>query len=291
MTQNIAGLDFQNPEDVAPAKTTAVIYGPAGSGKSTFASTWPGAYFMVPSISANELKSLAGLGMKGNVLVFESVDEMHQKAVALANAVRAGNLPDCHTLVFDNLTSAQLVAEHELLDKTGKDKLTWEEWNKFTKLWKDMVLYLHQLPINVLWITHAEVIEIKPEDGVGMSYNVGSPTLTGKSKKFIPGYADMFLYCDSISRGDAIPLEFRVHLKQKDVWPARVRTGVEFVDRLPSYIGGLTPDNRRISPTYDVLAELMGWKSKTQIEGSKNSQVSQESKPKRKYRLPKRRSA
>lgn len=286
----IPGLDLHSPEEAAPNKTTGVIYGPAGSGKTTFAATWPGVYVHAPSLSANELKSLQGMGMKDNVMIFQTIKEMERQAKAFSRAVVAGNLPDCHTYVFDNLTSAQLMAEYELLRETGKDKLNWEEWNRFAKYWKDMITYMHALPINVLWITHSETKPTIPPNG-GEPYDEGFPTLSGKSRKFIPGYADLFLYCSSVDRGPGIPLEFRVHLKQKDVWPARIRGNVKVIDKLPPYIGGLAPDNRRIDPTYDVLAKLLGWETKAEIEGGKKPKQKTETKVRRKFKIPKRKRA
>lgn len=278
-------LLFQSPEDVAPQKTTVVLYGPAGSGKTTFSSTFPGPYYLVPRMSSNEMKTLRGLGMKSNILVFDTITDMHAKITALADLIKSGSLPQCKTVVFDNLTSAQLVAEAELLERTGKHKLEWEEWNEFTALWKNCLLYLHDLPVNVVWITHSETVDVKPNGG-GKSYTVGQPTLVGKSRRFIPSYADMFLYCDSADVGYGQPKEFYVHLKQRDVWPARARENKSLMKRLPDYIGGVDENGRAVDPTYDELARLMGWdKPATKAKPSTEAKESNNAVKKKKKKL------
>lgn len=274
-------LNFQSPEEVAPWKTTVVLYGPAGSGKTTFSSTFPGAYYLVPHMSSNEMKTLRGLGMKKNVLVFKTMNEMHSQIIGLKDAILSGELPDCETIVFDNLTSAQLVAEAELLERSGKTKLDWDEWNEFTALWKNCMLFLHDLPVNVVWITHSEITQVTPQGG-GKAYSVGQPTLTGKSRRFIPSYADMYLYCEAIDIGLGQPKEFYVYLKQKDVFPARARENKELMKKLPDYIGGVDENGRAIDPTYTVLAKLMGWDK----QKKKESKTDQPPK-KKKFRIKK----
>lgn len=260
-------LKFQNPEDVAPAKSTVVLYGPAGSGKSTFASTFPGPYYLVPVMSANEMKTLSGLGLKKNILVFNDMMELYNSVQELARMITSGELPDCHTIVFDNLTSAQLMAQYELLEKTGKKELGWSDWNEFTTLWKSMVMFLHKLPVNIIWITHSDTMEVKPDVGSGIAaYTTGSMTLTGASRKFIPGYADMIMYCDVKDRGLGIPKEFYVYLKQKDIWLSRIRGDKKRMKRLPDYIGGTDADDNPIDPHYDTLAKLLGWPSQAEVE-------------------------
>lgn len=259
-------LKFQSPADVAPKKATVVLYGPAGSGKSTFASTFPGPYYLVPAISANEMKTLDGLGLEENILVFSDMMGMYHTVQELARMIRAGELPDCHTIIFDNLTSAQLMAEQELLEKTGKKKLEWEEWSEFTTLWKNLMAYLHSLPANMIWITHAETREVRPKEHGVQPYTVGDPTLVGKSRRFIPSYADMFLYCDVIDRGIGLPIEFYVYLKQSGIWTSRIRGNKERIKKLPAYLGGTTPKGKPIDPHYDTLAKLMGWPSQQEVE-------------------------
>lgn len=262
-------LKLQSPQEAVQGKLSILLYGPPGSGKSTFASTFPGPYYIVPSIASSELRTLEGLGFENNVVLFESINELADQVMALAQEIKAGNLPDCHTIVFDNLTSAQLMAEQELLEKkAGKNQLEWEDWNTLSKLWKTLLAILHDLPIIMIWVTHTQIREITPP-GVGQqSYTVGEPSLTGKMRTIIPSHCDFMIYCDALDRGLGIPKAFYVYLKQKDIWTARARGNQTAIKHLPDYIGGISKKGGKpVDPHYDDLAHLFGWQSLADVEG------------------------
>ena len=284
-------LKFLSPEEVTPIKSTTVLYGPAGSGKSTFASTFPGPYYLVPHIAANEMRTLQGLGFKNNVVLLESMQDMYLSSIELAHMIRAGKVPDCRTVVFDNLTSAQLLVEQELLEKSGKTKLEWDDWNSFTRLWKDILIAMHNLPVNIIWITHSEVREIKPKGGDYKPYDVGEPTLVGKSRKLFPTHADLLLFCECVDRGPGTEREYFVRLKQAGVFAARVRGNLGATKKMPEHLGGMGRDGKIQDPTYDQLAKSMGWPSKAEVEAMPIpiSGESPNSTPTRSNSTPKRR--
>jgi len=265
-------LKLQSPDEVAPNKTTVLLYGPASSGKSTFGATWPGPYYIVPSISVSEIRAIEDMGFKDNIVVFDSMREMLEQSEALVNAIRKGNLPDCHTVIFDNLTSAQMMVERELIKGDAKDSR--QEWGVFAKVWTKMVEEFHNLPVNVIWITHSKVTEIASKVPGAPPTIVGEPALTGKSKDIIPTFTDQMFYCESIRVSPKMPLEFRVWLKQHQIYPARVRGNIEAIKKLPDYLGGLDSKRNPVQPHYDQLADLLGWPSQYEVETGESQKES-----------------
>ena len=266
-------LKLSSVDDVAPKKSTIILYGDAASGKSTFASTFPGPYFIVPAISANEMKVLKGSGLENNIVVFDTITEMYEQVQVLAETIKQGKLPDCHTIVFDNLTSAQTLAEQELREKSTGDSPGWKEWGEFSNLWKSMLYILHQLPVHIIWITHSQVKEEKPQHGI--PHSVGTFTLIGKSKGFIPSNSDMILYCETRDEGAPNPA-FRVNLKTQGMWLSRVRGDKERVKKLPTHLGGSVTKNKKlknVDPHYDDLAKLLGWPSQVEVEDGVDEQT------------------
>ena len=247
-------LKIRPASEVAVQKTTVFLYGPNGSGKTHFASTWPCPYFIVPEIATNELKTLAHTELP--VITFGTMKEMGEQVSELAKQIRKGNLNDCKTIVFDNLTSTQMVAQKELEDQQDGKPLEGENWGVFTAFFVGLITMLHSLPVNVIWITHSKVRNIRPPGG-GKAYAQGSNALIGYSRDLFPGHADMILLSDVLDRG-TYKQEFYIYLKQRDIWSARVRQEPTRFDEMPAKIG---PD-----PHYDELAGLMGWQSCEEIE-------------------------
>jgi hypothetical protein len=257
-------LRLQSVEDVAPRKTTVLLYGPPASGKSTFSATWPGPYYLVPAISASETRAIQDMGFENNIVVFDDMKDMLEQTEALINAVRSGKLPDCHTIIFDNLTTAQMMVERELV--TGDDKKKkYEEWGAFAQLWEQMLKGLHSLPVNIIWIAHSELKEVEFQPGVPPVVE-GGPVLTGKSRRIITSFTDQLFFCECFRPSSALPAEFRVWLKNCRAYPSRVRGNKDAVAKLPSYLGGSDKKGVPVDPHYDQLAALLGWPSQVEVE-------------------------
>ena len=259
-------LKLYSPEEVAPQKSTVLLYGLPASGKSTFASTYPGPYYVVPSMAANEIRAIYDMGFKDNVVVFSTMEDLLDQVQALVTAIQAGELPDCHTVIFDNLTAAQMVVEESLLKMAGKERMEHNEWSAFTAIWKRLVNVLHDLPINVIWVAHSKIKDVAPQGSATPAIEE-SFSLMGGARNFVPGQADLMLYAESRSMGKNNNNEFRIWLKFTGLYPARVRGNLQKVKKLPPYIGGLNKEGQLIDPHYDQLASLFGWSSQAEVEG------------------------
>lgn len=242
-------LQISYTSEASSQKSTILLYGANGSGKTTFAATWPNPVFLVPWISRNEMKSLASSSFP--VVYFKDLKELKAQVNALGKAVLDGSLK-CDTIIVDNLTAIQTALEEELKSASGKSKLEWEEWGRFASVFTSLLDSLHKLPPHVIWITHQKVVS------VGQDSYSGEFTLTGKSKELIPGFADMILH-STVTDLKAAGLKYRLYLKSHDIWPCRIRGSKDVVGAFPAYLE---------DPNYDSLATLMGWKSCAELEGT-----------------------
>lgn len=240
-------LQLSSTKDSTTQKTTVLLYGENGSGKTTFAATWPNPVFLVPEFAANEMKSLSGYDLP--VLYFENRKHLKAQVEGVGREVAAGNIL-CNTFVVDNLTAGQLILQEELKEAANVEKMRYDEWDKLAAISKTIMLSLHKMPPHVIWITHSKVAVV--DDG-----RVGELTLAGASKRLFPSFADMLLRMEVVDLRKA-GIEYRLHLKPHDIWTCRTRCPREASEKFPAYI---------VDPHYDKIAALMGWKSCAEIEG------------------------
>lgn len=240
-------LNLSVTSEAKSNKATVLLYGDNGSGKTTFAATWPDPVFLVPWLARNEMKTLVKHDFP--VAYFEDLREMKAQVNALGKDILSGAIR-CNTIVVDNLTAIQMALEEELKAASGKDKLEWAEWGKFASVFATMLKSLHSLPPHIIWVTHSRVIK-ESEDK-----SRGGFTLTGKSKELIPGFADMILYTEVLDL-KAAGLKYKLYLKGHDIWPSRIRGDRDKIVSFPQFIE---------DPTYDKLAALMKWPTCAEVE-------------------------
>ena len=231
-------------------KSTVLLYGESGSGKTTWASTWPNPVFVVPTIGLGELQSLSDQDFP--VITFESFKEMQEQLNLLGKAVLKDDLL-CDTLVIDNLTTIQFMLQSDLKETSGKQKLEWDEWGKYTNILNEMLYTMHKAPPNIIWIAQSDVERISEDQALGDIF------MSGKSaKKLYKNLPSLLLQATVVDKKKA-GCDFYINLKSHSIWPCKVRVPKDKSKALPSRIG---PD-----PTYDDLANLLDWPACAEIEG------------------------
>lgn len=240
------------------------LYGENRSGKTRFTSTWPRPLYIVPELGMSEMKTVADSDFP--LVSFSSMDDCYQQVLEVAKLVRAGKhiggyIP--RTIIFDNLSTAQVMFERELKtdDETDevKDTLTWEDWGKQKSLITSIFSLLHSCPAHVIWISHPKLETISRKvGGKTITEHRGSFTLSGAAKSFIPGNCDM-IYSEVVDRGLKGPAYYLYGVKQ-GVWPAGLRQ-TSTAAKLFEKIG---PD-----PHYDDLAPYLNLPSLQEEEADK----------------------
>lgn len=246
-------LNLTSTSDCKSEYSTILLYGDNGSGKTTFAGTWPNPVFLVPGLALNEMRTLEDYDLP--VVTFDTIPELRTQIGAITKAILRNELI-CDTLVVDNLTAMQLLVEEQLKSDANKTKLEWEEWGQFSSLFSLLMKELHSLPCHVIWITH-EVVKMIDNKAVG------ELTLTGKSKNFIPGFADMILRMEVVDLKKA-GLKYKLHLKGHNIWNVRLRGDRDKIASLPPEL---------IDPCYDDLAGLLDWPLRAELEGEEGEET------------------
>jgi hypothetical protein len=235
-------LKITTHDKIETAGVKVLLYGTNGSGKTRFASTWPFPIFFTPLMAQNELRSIISTHVRA--ILFDSMLEAREQTVALGEAMKAGKI-QCKTIVIDNLTTIQTLFEIEVKNKSGHDKMEWEDWGRFTNYFVDWMTIMHRWPVNIIWITHSDAEK--------------TFTLRGDSRNFIPGNSDLLLYSESKDHGINKPTGYYVHGRRCGQWPARIRMS-DIAGRPSFVVSG--PD-----PHYDDIAVCLGLPSLAEAEG------------------------
>ena len=253
----MAKLHLSNTDALTETDNYRVfLYGDNRSGKTYFSSTWPRPLFLVPKISANEMRTMKGMGMP--VVTFGSIQDCREQVILVADTIARGKPIGSYiprTIVIDNMTSAMATWKDEL--KGTADKMDWDGWAKLASTVNAMMAALHTIDAHTIWIAHSRIHTIKSR-GPGNKIeetNVGGYTLDGQAKNILPSHCDLLLYCEATStiKGPS----WWIYTQKYDIWPAGFRAGPA-QKKLPRKIG---PD-----PHYDDFAPSLDLPSLDEAE-------------------------
>jgi hypothetical protein len=182
---------FQRPRrvsDVSQSYFNCILYGHAGSGKTTCAATAPGPVLFADCDQGllalqNPDPDLAKqLGIKLDDLYFEpitSFDDMVGLISRISSELKAQ--PGWWgTVVLDNLTELQRVLLTDLLRQAERVVPQLQDWNVILLRMQAIVRSLRNLPVNTIFIAH----ERQTDQGIG-------PSLSGRIEEELPGYVDL----------------------------------------------------------------------------------------------------
>ena len=206
-------------------------YGPPGSGKSYFASTFPKPLFVDTDQNTLTVKSRVANGEIHDFPILQTTDWRTVLEVLTDPVGRIPNLtrgtrwegyyPE--TIVVDTLSTLEGYIFDELADQAASNnKISQNTWNILKRRMLAIARAAWNLPINTVLLAHDQSGREKSAD---MGKKDAGPMLTGQLVKQLPAQCDIFLYFQALSNISS--MEYRVHTTPTlDGMPARVN-GIE----------------------------------------------------------------
>lgn len=181
---------FDTPNPIGPETMNCLLFGPAGSGKSTAAvGTAPGPVLVVNLDGPNALVYARKVAAeRGTELLEVQIASDEDPRERLRQAVVYAMTNEVGTFVIDGVGKLR----DQLALAIGGDNPTMAEWGMVTKALKEIVRTLRDMPINTVWIAHEQIVE---EDGaVIVRPEVDAK---GRSAEMLMGEVDVVGYCQT----------------------------------------------------------------------------------------------
>lgn len=234
-------IDLNNPR--GPSRITMMIVGASRSGKTHFAARFPRPLFLSDATESGwttiqhmEDDQFYEPGVLPQVWSIESPKEM-MEAIMEAEAQLRKDPSSIGTLVIDSITFyaeayfAQLEGEH-----SGKRYDPRQLYSNLASHLRWLMIRIHQLPVNVLWLTLAK------EGSEGDS--LGGVSIPGQTAVKAPARCDIWCFLEQLYKGPKQPQIFRMHTQNY----AGFKAGHRFGSMLPAVIE---------NPSYLQMEELL----------------------------------
>jgi phage nucleotide-binding protein len=240
---NFAGLKIEHPDVKAVGKLNMLVYGEAGVGKTWLA----GSASRVPAMR-NVLYVDAEAG-KSTLREHPGVEIVPARSwadyVNIYNALKAGG-HSYGTVVLDSLTEILEQCKDRVMvemkmdpenESRDEDIPSIREWGKLQVRLLRLIRLYRDLPMNVIFIAHAERVQLKTGKSKWM------PMLNGKLQMKVPQIPDvvLFMYNQEVD-GEQKRLALTT---QTDIAVAKVRGAV-----MPQIIGAEEPVTMELILSY-----------------------------------------
>ena len=212
-------------------RTTFLCYGTTGSGKTTFAASFPRPLFL-SDVTESGYESLRGLDesvlfepdVKPRVWGVEKMNDMFIAREQVGALVASGQV---QTVVIDSLTFYADLYLNSVVELQGASPDNRKAYGALGSHLRDLRVKWHSFPCNVVWLCLVQ----EPDDDRPM----GGPMIPGaQAGKFGAGCDyQLFMRHDRFKQGQELIEKFEVHSKNCGKYAARVRRAIG-IPELPS---------------------------------------------------------
>lgn len=235
------GLTFYDAPP-APETFNVLLYGPAGSGKSTAAATAPGPILWLNFEGANALAHARKVAAERGTAIHEvrvaHTDDPRNVLRAAVNHILDGAEPVCRTLVVDTIGKVRA----QLASAIGGAKPTMQQWGMVATELDDFIRHARDMPGNLILLAHEEI-----KDGEGDEGRITRPLIGGSATEKVVGEVDIVGYTGVVEREDG--MHYMAQLVQRGGRRAKERSGalgtirdLDLTEWLATFRAALSPD-------------------------------------------------
>ena len=189
---NSSSIKTRKPGSLTKSRSYA-IYGPAGTGKTTLAGTFPGPVLLIDMNDRGD-DSVAELADKLEVVDVSSEEELEDIYWELKSGAWKGKFS---TVIIDTVTQLQQIIIEELVETKGKksrkfaDKnagdwgtMTKQDWGTVSSKMKKHIVNFRNLPVNMVFLAQQRVFNVGEDDEVEFQPEVG-PSLSPATASYL----------------------------------------------------------------------------------------------------------
>lgn len=206
---------FDSPPVLGPETMNCLLYGPAGAGKTTAAASAPGPIIWANLDGPNAMVFARKVAAeRGTDLLEIQIAPDEDPRIRLREAITYSTTNDVRTIVVDGVGKLR----EQIAYAIGGDNPSMQDWGMVGKAMRDLTRALRDLPVNVIFIAHEQIVEegeaviIRPEVDA-----------KGRTAEMLMGEVDVVGYCGVIEdEGERI---YAAQLVEKGGRRAKDRSG------------------------------------------------------------------
>lgn len=229
-------LTIQNAKDINAENTRlrVLVYGQAGTGKTTLGSTFPRPCF----ISTDD----GLLSIRGRDVKYIEIPKSTSWFVDVRDAVsKAGDHPEVDSIIIDSMTGVAEAAMEfvKAINKNTGKKTSYDDWEGFANTIRDFITNVAAYKKHTLFIMHEATDK---DENTGRLW--GFPAIQGQMKNKISNYFDEVYRAEVEQQVGGKPPKYQLLARPTSIYTAKSRL--------------LTQANQiYIEPSFDALFSLV----------------------------------